>query len=75
MPKGAIMTQTYKEQTLADAIASALNQNKRNGHITLLLVRLRNKLNNDQEYTDEIEHLRKHIGFPGILNLINNFCC
>lgn len=68
------MVLQYKEQTLANAIQSAKNQNKRNRHVTLLLVNLESKINNDLDYINEIYYLRKCINFPGILNLINNFC-
>ena len=69
------MNQIYKQQTLADAITSAMNQNKRNRHATLLLIRLKDKINNDNpDYMVEIEYLQKLTNLPGILNLINNFC-
>lgn len=68
------MNQIYKQQTLADAITSAMNQNKRNRHATLLLIRLKDKINNGEDYITEIEYLQKLTNLPGILNLINNFC-
>ena len=67
------MNQIYKQQTLADAITSAMNQNKRNRHATLLLVRLRNKINTGEDYITEIEYLQRLINLPGILNLVNNY--
>lgn len=69
------MEMIYKQQTLADAITSAMNQNKRNRHATLLLINLKNKIiNGNVEYMTEIEYLQKLTHLPGILNLINNFC-
>jgi len=67
------MEMIYKQQTLADAITSAMNQNKRNRHATLLLIRLRNKINNNEDYITELEYLQRLVNLPGILNLINNF--